>query len=160
MGLINKLFDRDKGKIECPRCLGKGHVDWDDIKRLNQQLKWKPGKCAYCDGIGKINSKLLSKVSVDNSYLTTDLTKDEKMRLLDKDEGALKRAKENDNQRNNFIKQISFLHFKGGMNSTLIAEFYLIPNEDSENNSGSPEQEKVDLIEYIDSVIEINRNKN
>jgi hypothetical protein len=160
MALINKLFDRDKGKIECPRCLGKGNVDWDDIKRLNQQLKWKPGKCAYCDGTGKINPKLLSKVSVDNSYLTVELSKEEKMRLLDKDEWALKRAKTFDDQMDNFIKQISFLHFKGGMNSTLIAEFYLIPNEDSENKPSDPEQEKADLIEYIDRVIEINKNKN
>ncbi len=34
MNLINKLFN--KPKVDCPRCLGKGNVDWDDIKDLDK----------------------------------------------------------------------------------------------------------------------------
>jgi len=29
--------------IECPRCLGKKHVDKVDIERLNRQNEWLPG---------------------------------------------------------------------------------------------------------------------
>jgi hypothetical protein len=160
MSLINNLFDRDSRKIECPRCLGKGYVDWDDIKRLNKQLRWKPGKCAYCEGSGRINPKFQSKVSVDNSYLTLDLTKEERMGLINKDEWALKRAKIFDDNVDNFIKQVTYLHFIGGMGSKLIADFYLIPFEDAEAKSDSYKKEQEELIEYIESVIELNKNKN
>jgi len=52
MSFFGKLFNKDR--IQCPRCLGKGHVDWDDIKRLDKELKWIPGSCAYCNGKGTI----------------------------------------------------------------------------------------------------------
>jgi hypothetical protein len=41
-------------EIKCPRCLGKGEVDWEDIKRLNRLNDWDPGPCAYCDQEGKV----------------------------------------------------------------------------------------------------------
>ena len=42
---------RTSNLIDCPRCLGKGHVDLQDIKRLRRELFWEPGPhCAYCDG--------------------------------------------------------------------------------------------------------------
>lgn len=41
--------------IECPRCLGKGHVDDSDIKRLDRENEWIPGPCAYCEEKGSVN---------------------------------------------------------------------------------------------------------
>jgi serine/threonine protein kinase len=55
---------------ECPRCLGKGHVDKKDIKRLNRELEWMPGTCAYCDGTGKIDDEMLLSTNVDDANLT------------------------------------------------------------------------------------------
>lgn len=51
--------------IECPRCLGKKHVDTDDIKRLNRQNDWLPGACAYCDEKGFVESTMIENVPVD-----------------------------------------------------------------------------------------------
>ena len=70
-----RLFKRTNTStaITCPRCLGKGHVDEDDIIRLNRQGKWRPGACAYCSGSGKVDNELLSRVPADARYLTTNL---------------------------------------------------------------------------------------
>jgi hypothetical protein len=50
-------------KIECPRCLGKTDVDWDDIKRLQLELFWVPGPCRYCEGSGKLPKRLIAESS-------------------------------------------------------------------------------------------------
>jgi len=52
---------------ECPRCLGKGNVDWDDIKRLKRESDWEPGPCAYCHGSGKVDQNIVDQVPVDAS---------------------------------------------------------------------------------------------
>jgi hypothetical protein len=51
--------------IECPRCLGKKHVDEADIKRLNRENDWLPGACAYCDERGIVDSNKPENVPVD-----------------------------------------------------------------------------------------------
>src|SRR5690348_13904757 len=71
-----------KSKVECPRCLGKGNVDLDDIIRLGKKGIWIPGKCAYCNGKGKVSSDMLSKVKADNPYLTTNTSKEERMLMI------------------------------------------------------------------------------
>jgi len=76
MSLFSRLFKRSQLSVplSCPRCLGKGHVDADDIIRLKQQGKWTTGTCAYCKGSGAVDEEMLSKVPVDATYLTTNLS--------------------------------------------------------------------------------------
>jgi hypothetical protein len=38
----------------CPRCLGKGFVDLNDIKRLGMETRWEQGACPYCGGQGNV----------------------------------------------------------------------------------------------------------
>jgi hypothetical protein len=38
----------------CPRCLGKGFVDLNDIKRLGMEKDWEQGYCQYCSGQGDV----------------------------------------------------------------------------------------------------------
>lgn len=64
MIFLKRLLAFFSGSIQCPRCLGKGHVDENDIKRLQRELTWLPGTCAYCDGKRKVNRKILSRVAV------------------------------------------------------------------------------------------------
>lgn len=145
MKLLKKNFDNSK--IECPRCLGKGEVDFDDIKRLKKELKWIPGKCAYCKGNGKVNSRILSKVSVDNSYLTIEISEEEQNRILNNDYDATERAKLYENQIDNFIKEVEFLHFEANLNPNKIVDFYYI----SESNASI--NEKKEMINYIEKII-------
>ncbi|HEY4965635.1 MAG TPA: hypothetical protein VII28_04510 [Puia sp.] len=76
MNFFSRLFNRSETPPlhSCPRCLGKGHVDKDDIIRLKQQGKWRTGVCAYCQGTGKVNRKILSNVAPDATHLTTALS--------------------------------------------------------------------------------------
>jgi hypothetical protein len=80
MGFFSRLFRiaDSSDQITCPRCLGKGHVDRDDIIRLNMQGKWGTGTCAYCKGTGVVDKEILSKVAPDARHLTTDLTEKER----------------------------------------------------------------------------------
>ena len=148
MSFIKKIFGINKE--ECPRCLGKGDVNWNDIKRLDKELKWIPGKCAYCDGTGKVSSKMIAKVKADNTYLTTDIPKEERKRLFNGDTYSIERAKEYDAQINNFIKQIEYLGLVGNMTADRIADFYLIPKPKPEETT----YERKELIEYIKKIIE------
>jgi hypothetical protein len=91
MSLFESLFPK-KEKIECPRCLGKGFVDQNDIIRLKKLLYWAPGKCAYCKGKGKINPKLLEKIRVDLEYLTIDKPQSEFKNLIKGDLDSWSRA--------------------------------------------------------------------
>jgi hypothetical protein len=62
----------EKGIITCPRCMGKGNVDIDDIKRLSMEHNWSPGECIYCDGIGLVNIKITETSSVDDEIHFSD----------------------------------------------------------------------------------------
>jgi len=50
-----------KGIVTCPRCLGDGYVNDEDIKRLHTTLYWTPGDCLYCSSIGKVNVKNIDR---------------------------------------------------------------------------------------------------
>ena len=154
MNFITKLFYGPK--VDCPRCLGKGQVDWDDIKRLKKELRWIPGKCAYCNGTGRVSKKMLSNVSVDNAYLTNNLTEQERKNVINNDQHALQRASLLEKQVNDFIMQVEYLHFNGNMNANKIAEFYLLPKTKPEVSSN----EKAELIDYIGRIIENRKGKN
>src|SRR5690349_20030133 len=65
-------------QITCPRCLGKGHVDEADIIRLTQIGKWGTGSCAYCNASGRVDQEMLTKIPVDASYFTTDLSESDR----------------------------------------------------------------------------------
>ena len=84
MNLFTRLFKRSQipGPLTCPRCLGKGHVDKDDIIRLKQEGRWGTGTCAYCKGTGAVDKEMLSKVPADARHLTTDLSELEREAIV------------------------------------------------------------------------------
>ncbi|MBC7862039.1 MAG: hypothetical protein IAF38_03640 [Bacteroidia bacterium] len=154
MSFFDRLFRKIKPQISCPRCLGKGQVDWEDIKRLNQELKWRPGPCAYCAGSGEVDSEIESKVSVDEPYLTSELSAEERQKLIDNESEAVKKAQLYDAQMENLIKQIAYLHFTGKLNSETIADFYLLPMLETAHQHEAYLEEKEELVNYINKVIE------
>src|ERR1700755_974374 len=96
MNFFKRLFKRTEkaATVVCPRCLGKGRVDAEDIKRLGQQLRWAPGRCAYCNGVGRVAEDLIGRVAVNEPYLTTSLSPGERLRLFNRDAAALERSQE------------------------------------------------------------------
>lgn len=134
---------------DCPRYLGKGQVDANDIKRLKRELKWLPGKCAYCNGTGKVDSKVLEKVPADFTYLSTDLSNDERKRVFKNDPEAKLRAEAFENQTDFFIAQVEYLYYQCNLDYRKIADFFLLPRQAAE----VPFSERAELIDYIKDIV-------
>lgn len=142
-------------RVQCPRCLGKGHVDWDDIKRLNMELRWTPGHCAYCDGQGSVLQEQVEKVNVDSTYLTADLDKEEREKLLNNDLDTVVKGITRDMYVEEVIDQIQGLHFDAGLSVEQIMELYSVPA----NQFKTPEEGQRQLREYIEKIIELSGRK-
>ena len=73
--------------IDCPRCLGKGYVDKQDIKRLRREFYWIEGPhCAYCDGMKYVSFDFACKVNADEWFLCSDGNKEEMQKFINEDE--------------------------------------------------------------------------
>jgi hypothetical protein len=149
MSFVDKIFIRNK--VECPRCLGKGNVDEEDIRRLNKTLKWRPGGCAYCAGKGLVTKRVLDRVEVDNEYLTVDLPSSERKLLIEHDVNALKRAKRYMAETDRYIDGIKYLSTVGKLTPIEVANFYSIYVSEVD------EKYKQELTEYIIKVVESNK---
>jgi hypothetical protein len=149
MSLFKNLFSNNDSVKQCPRCLGKGFVDDEDIKRLKQELKWIPGTCAYCNGSGKVDKNIEDNIAVDASFLVMNVPELERNRMISGNPDAIEHGMKMDEARDFFIHQISHLHFVAGLTSTQIATFFLLHLEGEEMY----EEEHKDLVRYIDKVI-------
>ncbi|KRD08208.1 hypothetical protein ASE21_16080 [Flavobacterium sp. Root901] len=152
MSILNFLFK--KSDLECPRCLGKGFVDRDDIRRLKKQLKWVPAPCAYCNGSGKTTKEMLSKVPVDITYLTIDLPESEIEKIKNGDKETLEKGKQKELFLDHLIKYVQD-QYANNMDAETIADLYL--RTESENALFSIEREN--LIQYIQEIIELKKSE-
>jgi hypothetical protein len=153
MSILNFLFK--KSDLQCPRCLGKGFVDWDDIRRLNKQLKWVPAPCAYCNGSGKTTQEMLSKVPVDITYLTIDLPESEIEKIKNGDEKTLEKGRQKELFLENLIQYAQNHYLNKNMDAETIADLYL--RTETENALFSIEREN--LIQYIQEIIELKKSE-
>lgn len=149
MTIFKTLFR--KKKLECPRCLGKKFVDWEDIRRLNNLLKWTPAPCAYCNASGKVDQEMLSKVAVNNAYLTIDLPEAEMEKIKNGDEEILEKARQHELFIDNLIKFAEDHYVSQNMNAENIADLYL----KTEDEKALFSVERKNLIAYIEKIIEL-----
>ena len=147
MGFLSNLFLKEQ--IQCKRCLGKGSLDWDDISRLNRKLYWNTGSCAYCEGSGKVTVNFENKIAVDSLSLTSDLSSQERAKLISKDPNALRRAQIRENELNRFITEVTFLYYDAKLDSDKIFEFYSL----DPNYSEIMDDEKLAIKAYISRII-------
>lgn len=147
MNIINRIFRRNM--VDCPRCLGKGKVDLEDIKRLKKELFWSPGKCAYCNGIGKVPPDRIGKISADFEYLTTDLSSLERHKVINGNEDALERADLHKELIQKFIEEIEHLYYIENKETSEIVS-YLFHKQNILVYSDSDKQE---LTDYVGKVI-------
>ncbi|MCF3107397.1 hypothetical protein LL912_01260 [Niabella sp. CC-SYL272] len=152
MNFFRKLFGTDKPSvlIKCPRCLGKGRVDQEDIRRLKQELIWSPGSCAYCNGTGTVDPEVVKNVPPNACFLITNLPEKERKKILNGHPDALERGRRYEEEIRQFIEQISYLHFKKGLNALDIAGFFLTGKELMETY----ETEKQELLLFIEEVVQ------
>lgn len=143
-----------KSDLECPRCLGKGFVDWEDIRRLNKQLKWVPAPCAYCNASGKTTPDMLLKVPVDITYLTIDLPESEIEKIKNADAETLEKGRIKELFFDNLIKYAAHHYQAKNMNAESIADLYL----KTEDEKALFSIERENLIQYIEKVIELKKS--
>lgn len=153
MTFFNFLFKNSD--LECPRCLGKGFVGPEDIRRLNKQLKWAPGPCAYCDASGKVTEELLSKVAVDTTYLTIDLPESEIEKIKNGDKETIEKGKLQELFIDNLILYIEDQYLHNNMDAESIADLYL----STEDEKAVFSVEKENLLQYIRKIIELKKSQ-
>lgn len=151
MSFFRNLFTAPK--ITCPRCLGKGDVDGDDIRRLHMELEWGPGTCAYCDGSGKVPEGTEKKVAVNESYLTTDLALADRLRLRSGDPLLKEKSRAYHEAHQTFRIQVLYLHNTGKLTPEEIATFFLLSKPAGLRNEQTDMQEKNELVEYLHKLI-------
>lgn len=144
-----------KSDLECPRCLGKTFVDWDDIRRLNKLLKWVPAPCAYCFGSGRVTPEMLSKVPVDYTYLTIDLPESEMEKIKERNPETLERGRQRDVFLDDLIKYAENHYLYDKMDAQNIADLYL----STEDEAALFSLERNNLIQFIEKVIEMKRSE-
>jgi hypothetical protein len=153
MNFLNRIFRRNM--IDCPRCLGKGKVDLEDIKRLQKELFWIPGKCAYCNGIGRVPPDRIEKINVDFEYLTTDLPSWERSKVINGDEAALERGNEFKKLIQSFVQDIEHLYYIENKEPSEIANYIIHKHGKHEVST----LEKQELVNYIERVIKSKNKK-
>ncbi|SFD09745.1 hypothetical protein [Flavobacterium phragmitis] len=144
-----------RSDIECPRCLGKGFVDWEDIVRLKRQLKWVPAPCAYCNATGKVEKEMLSKVAVDCVYLTIDLPESVIEKIKDGDPETIEKGRQRERFVDHIIQYAEELYLKQNMDAESIANLYLSTEEENAAFSVTKEE----LIKYFQGVIELKNSE-
>jgi len=76
--------------IDCPRCLGKGFVDKQDVIRLRRMFFWMPGPiCAFCNGLKRVNRSFAYRFNADDWFLTSDLSMEDYEKYFDRDTDLL-----------------------------------------------------------------------
>lgn len=134
--------------VDCPRCLGKGNVEQNDIMRLKKELIWAPGKCAYCNGIGKVPPGRIEKLGADTEYLTTDLPSWERHKLINGDSEALKRAEDFKEAVAETIKEIEHLYYIENQEPEEIAG-YLFRKQRKYMYSDAEKQKMIAAVEKV-----------
>lgn len=153
MTIFKSLFK--ESKLECPRCLGKGFVDIDDIRRLNKVLKWTPAPCAYCLGSGKVDKEMLSQVPVDYTYLTIDLPESEMDKIKERDKETLEKGRIYELFLDDLITYIEYHYLSDKMDAESIANLYLHTKDETALFS----LERKNLIQYIEKIIDLKKSE-
>jgi hypothetical protein len=112
-------------------------------------LFWGPGKCAYCNGLGKVPPDRIEKIDADFEYLTTDLPSWERHKVINGDGDALKRANEFKEVIQQIVEEIENLYYIENKDPSEIADHFF-------HTRGQPvysASEKQELIDYVEKVI-------
>ncbi|MBZ4036999.1 hypothetical protein K6T82_19690 [Flavobacterium sp. 17A] len=143
-----------RSNVKCPRCLGKRFVDWEDIRRLNRQLKWTPAPCAYCNASGRVEKEMISKVAVDCMYLTIDLPESVIEKIKEGDAATIEKGKQRELFVDFLIQFTEHHYLTQNMDAENIANLYLATEAKTANFSVT----KPELIKYIQGVIELKKS--
>ena len=112
------------------------------------EFRWEPGKCGYCAGEGKVQSKMIARVDPGLAYLTANTDPLERLRLFDGDLKTVQRANNFELQIKQFTKGVEHLHVYCQLNTEQIAEFYLIYEPQAD------EKRRKEILTYIQKILD------
>ena len=107
--------------IDCPRCLGKGNVNLQDIKRLRREYFWIIGPhCAFCNGKKQVKFSFANKFNADDWFITSDLPPDQYQKYINGDKTLIDEIK-NQEQLTYFVGNfIMDYHYNKGFDKETI----------------------------------------
>jgi len=136
--------------IDCPRCLGKGHVNKQDIKRLRREFFWVEGPhCAYCDGKKHVNFDFANKVNADEWFLCSDGDKEEMRKFLNGEKEIISSVRQTEKYINYVGKYLMDNYVSRGINKEKIIKQLSIELK-------SPESEIKPFIQEMIEQIKVN----
>ena len=101
----------------CTHCIGKGLIDWEDIKRLKRLNDWIPGPCTYCDKEGKVYDYIIEDIESEPGFKNKKVRNEVTLKNLDK-ETVIQNYK--DKEKTDIKKRMftSIFSFKGRIRRT------------------------------------------
>ena len=143
----------NKRIIDCPRCLGKGHVNKEDIKRLRREYFWIEGPhCAYCDGKKQVNFDFANKVNADEWFLTSDVDQQEIQRFLNGDQEIINSVRQHEDYINYLANYLMENYVSRAINKDTIIERLCVELQSTKSEikpivNGLIEQIKINLLD-------------
>jgi|TARA_B110000908_G_C10011556_1_gene338792 hypothetical protein len=150
--------------INCPRCLGKGFVNKEDIKRLRREFFWIEGPhCAFCDGKKHVKYDFANRFNADDWYITSDLDKGKFQRYLNEDEEILNEIRHTEQYVYYFGNYIMEHHVSRGLSkekviASLARELQIEIADIREDVDGMIEQIKTNILNVKPSVKDVDIN--
>lgn len=59
-------------EITCPRCLGNGYVDFQDMVRLEREYYWEEGECGFCNETGSVEYSFARKFNANDLFFNME----------------------------------------------------------------------------------------
>ena len=59
-------------EITCPRCLGNGYVDFQDMVRLEREYYWEEGECGFCNETGSVEYSFARKFNANDLFFNNE----------------------------------------------------------------------------------------
>lgn len=120
--------------IDCPRCLGKGNVDKEDIKRLRREFFWTDGICAFCDGKKTVKMDFAKRFNADDWYISSDLHKEDYDKYISGDQEMVDWVKHTEQQHYFLAQFVMDHHISRGLSQEkvldLLSKELQVPNSD------------------------------
>ena len=109
--------------IDCPRCLGKGNVNKEDIKRLRREFFWiADGSCAFCDGKKTVKLDFAKRFNADDWYISSDLDKEDYEKYISRDQEILDWVKHTEQQQYFLAKFVMDHHISRGLSQEKVLD--------------------------------------
>lgn len=135
-----------KKDIDCPRCLGKGYIDKNDIKRLRREYFWNPGKCAFCKEKKKVQLSFATKINADDWFICINTNENELEKYIARDKSMVDHVNHCEKQIYHMGDFIMYNHIGRGISEQKVLELFI---EETKTKKSDIQKQFLDIIKLI-----------